>query len=392
MPDSNLQQAVSKRTSKSWSDRFVYSFLAVFACVVLFGGAFEQLVLGWFYFLVRVVPRLTVDWPTAILGLFAIIVFIAGLHPTLRWFVQQAGRKEFVPEWSLRSTFVVTLTLILMFVAGTAMVGATHQFIWYMTSREPHPGDDVARSQRHIPSIWEAAAQAREAAQRTMAKNHLKYIGLGMHNVADTYHSQFPPGGVMLSDGTPLYGWGIGLNGFMSFFSGEVDYSIPWNESPNDRLYKCGISDFMNPCLSGPYFDDQGYGLSHVAGNIHVLPIVTIDPGEITEGGRNRPMGFRLQDITDGQSTTILVGTVVDRFKPWGHPANVRDPALGINRSPEGFGGPPQWHGGMFLMCDGSVKFLHESIDPKLMQALGTPAGGEKIPMDYDESRRKPAN
>ena len=84
-----------------------------------------------------------------------------------------------------------------------------------------------------------------------------------------------------------------------------------------------------------------------------------------------------LAQITDGTSSTILLGTVGEQFKPWGHPANVRDPALGINRSPQGFGGPPGWNGAMFLMCDGSVKFLRDDTDLSVMKALATPAGGE---------------
>ncbi len=62
--------------------------------------------------------------------------------------------------------------------------------------------------------------------------------------------------------------------------------------------------------------------------------------------------------------------------------SNVRDPARGINRSPEGFGGPPGWNGAMFLMCDGSVKFLSENTDLSVMKALATPTGGETNPDD----------
>ncbi len=84
--------------------------------------------------------------------------------------------------------------------------------------------------------------------------------------------------------------------------------------------------------------------------------------------------GLSLDQITAGTSSTILVGSVAERFRPWGHPANVRDPALGINRV-----GPPGWSGAMFLMCDGSVQFLPESTDLSVMKALATPRGGESL-------------
>jgi prepilin-type processing-associated H-X9-DG protein len=57
---------------------------------------------------------------------------------------------------------------------------------------------------------------------------------------------------------------------------------------------------------------------------------------------------------------------------------NWRDANLGINRSPEGFGAP--WTGGAhFLMADGSARFVSENIDPKLLEAIATPDGGETV-------------
>ena len=34
-------------------------------------------------------------------------------------------------------------------------------------------------------------------------------------------------------------------------------------------------------------------------------------------------------------------------------------------------------------MCNGGVKFLSDKTDLKIMQALGTPAGGETIPEEF---------
>ena len=86
---------------------------------------------------------------------------------------------------------------------------------------------------------------------------------------------------------------------------------------------------------------------------------------------------MRLKDFADGTSNTILLGTVAARPKPWGQPANVRDPALGMNRDPEGFGGPEHWGGGLLLMADGTVKDVSRETDPRVLHDLGTPAGGE---------------
>src|SRR4029077_20604715 len=113
----------------------------------------------------------------------------------------------------------------------------------------------------------------------------------------------------------------------------------------------------------------QGFGLSHFAGNQHVLPIrtVNIETPRRTEGYRHslsmRELGktnetMNMSKITDGASNTLLLGTVSDRFKPWGHPANIRDPSHGIDRSPDGFGGPPSWSGAVFSFCDGHTALI----------------------------------
>jgi hypothetical protein len=93
--------------------------------------------------------------------------------------------------------------------------------------------------------------------------------------------------------------------------------------------------------------------------------------------GDDRPVN--LSEIADGIADTFLAGEVRSRFKPWGHPTNWRDLRLGINQSEAGFGGP--WiSGAQFLMADGTVRFINEKMDPKILEAIATPAGGEPIP------------
>ena len=193
----------------------------------------------------------------------------------------------------------------------------------------------------------------------------------------------------MSQDGELLHGWAILIGPFHSYMAPDLDYSRSWRVSPNDRFYKCQDRVFLNPSQASEVFDDNGFGLSHWAGNVHVLPIRTVqiddaidDADKRIVGGRltKLNLGLSLKQIADGPSNTILLGTVGQNFKPWGHPANVRDPSLGVNRSPEGFGGPPAWNGAMFGMCDGSVRLLSNETDLAIMKALATPDGGEDVP------------
>lgn len=358
--------------------------------LIVIGGPIEQLVLGWLYFLIRVLPKISADWPTAVLGMISVVVFVVGLHYTLTWFLKQSPVASML-NWRPRSTVVVASMLSLMFASGTAMVGATHQFIWWLSSTEPTAGDEEARAQLRIPALMGGVEAARNAAKQTQTRNSVKQLGLAFANFTDVYGG-LPPGGVLLDDGTLMHGWAIFLNGSANYFDyGKTDYTRPWNLPPNDSLFKCMVWEFDSTSNPGPQFDEEGYGLSPFAANIHVFPIRTVEPIPASQSNsmslwidqlKKQSQLIKLSDITDGTSNTIMLGTVIDKLKPWGHPANVRDPALGINRSPDGFGGPPQWHGGMFLMCDGSVRFIDEKIDPKVMQALGTPASGDEIPRE----------
>ena len=371
-------------TATQW---FLFVALPVTVVALFIGGPIEHLLVGWLYFPLRTLPGISIDWPTAILGSLSATAFIAGLHATIRWFItQSAAPSASAVNWSWRSTLVVSLTITLMFAAGTAMVGAAHQTIWMLTGRGESSGGEQAGSPRAFGLITAAYEAARTLSQRSVVKNNLKQVGLAMHNLHDV-DGVLPPGGTIDETGTLLHGWPIFLGNYTSYSSQGIDFSVPWNQPPNDRLFQCALPDYINPAIPGSRFDEQGYGLSHVAANVHVMPIrrVKKETSQAYRWDRPSPksdQAVNFTSITDGLSNTLLAGTAAAQFKPWGHPANLRDPALGVSRHPAGFGGPKSWNGAMFVMCDGSVRFLSSDIDPQVFKALGTPAGGEELPSE----------
>ena len=53
--------------------------------VVTLGLNTEHLLLGWIYFPLQTIPKMTMDWASAMIGLAAMVLFVVGLHRALRW-------------------------------------------------------------------------------------------------------------------------------------------------------------------------------------------------------------------------------------------------------------------------------------------------------------------
>jgi hypothetical protein len=336
--------------------------VAVLALGLLLLGVFvtpeapAALALGWVAFLMRVVPRLSPDGPTVAVSLTAVVLFTAGIHWLARtWRRHAAGQTAAaVPPWRLRWSLAGVALVFLMFTAGVAMIGVTHQLGWLLTAKEP-----LTR-----PGLSYGATSS----------NKLKHIGHALAEYADMNKGRLPPGGTFTPEGGMLHSWETEIVPYLWYDSRKIDLKLPWNHPHNAEYFQSVIPEFINPELQGaPLTDAEGFGLSHYAANSHVL-------------SANKTL--RLQDITDGTSTTLLIGEVNTGFKAWGHPVNWRDPTKGIN-TPQGFGGASYSGGATFVMVDGSVRFISERISPEVLRALSTPAGGEEIDAGWAGDARR---
>ncbi|MBL8817943.1 MAG: DUF1559 domain-containing protein [Planctomyces sp.] len=331
----------------------------------------EQLLLGWLYFPIRTIPRMTIDPPAVCAGLICLTLLAVTLYfGGLRVLRRNRSVNAQTHVWTLGNALTSVVLFLALFASGISFVGICHQVVWMWSGRNDQ-AEDVAASEMGIIGILT------EQTDQMQAKFQLQSLSLAIQNYHDS-HDELPPGGTMTEHGELLHGWLMLIGPYDTYIAPQLDEWISWRKPPNAEVYQCQSDRFLNPSMSGEVFDKDGFGLTHWAANCHVMPIRVVESKTVFSAKPvHKERGVTFDDISDGLKNTILLGTASQNLRPWGHPANVRDPALGINRSPDGFGGPPGWNGAMFAMCDGSVQLLSESTDPKVLKALGTPAGND---------------
>lgn len=299
--------------------------------------------LGFLFFLADLPARIRFHPASILTFVLASIGFLFLLHKFLR---DPDPDSAVSNRHAFRLSLLAFLSLLVSFTAGLAFTGTMHQIGWLIREGEPL---DVYR--------YEQA-------------NRFRTIGVASHAYLDAYR-RFPPGGTTLPAATPGHSWMTLLlpYGGPADLVNQIDLHRSWRDPVNKPPFSQSLYLFWGrPTATPQDFDPEGYAYASIAGNLHVL---------------KTNIGLTSDDISDGLSNTILAGEVGSRYKPWADPTNLRDPARGINRDPNGFGArwPPR--GAEFLMTDGGARMINPDIDPQILRALATPNGGETISGDY---------
>ena len=233
--------------------------------------------------------------------------------------------------------------IVLMFVTGIAVTGATHQIAWLFRSPEPLFGESVEQYY-HAPS-----------------KFNLMELGLGARNFGDVYR-QFPSRTAGERTSVPQ-SWATQIVPFINFsFGNAYDPQLPWDHPQNAHTFRSILWPLINPEFRNPpYHDSRGYALNHYAGNTRIFD---------SEDTARR-------FARDGEANVLLIGEVSGQFVPWGQPENSREPTHGFG-TPEGFCGAGPDRGAQFVMKDGRVRYLAEGIDPRVLEQLSDPSNARE--------------
>jgi prepilin-type processing-associated H-X9-DG protein len=234
-----------------------------------------------------------------------------------------------------------------------------------LESHRTIPGPSLAASAPvSIALLLPAGQAARESARRVQAMNHLKQIGLALHNYHDTYRA-FPAGYSANADGKPLLSWRVHILPFLEEDDLYRQFHLdePWDSPHNKELIARMPELFRSPNSTAQPGMANYLGISGTDG-VFVRP----KPDD--------KLGTQLRQITDGTSNTLMTVEVPDASAViWTRPGDFAPHKDEPKRGLLGLR-----HGGFNAgFADGSVRFIAESTDATVLKAFFTKSGGEAV-------------
>lgn len=215
-----------------------------------------------------------------------------------------------------------------------------------------------------------AVTAARDAEYRSQCTNNLKQIGGGLHNYADVYDS-FPPAFAVDEAGAPKHSWRALLAPFewqYGMHSPVYDFQQPWDCPNNVR--------FAN-FFPGPYICPQNAGPEGIPRTDYVM---VVGPRNFSAGAT----GIRAADIRDGAANMVAVVEIADSDIMWIEPRDVPFNAISFKVNDRSQRSISSHHvqGANVLMADGHVRYLGNSADRAVVEALLTVSAGDDAPTE----------
>ena len=231
-----------------------------------------------------------------------------------------------------------------------------------------------------IPAIQ----RVRSTLDLVRCQSNLRQIGAGLL----AYHAdrqKYPPGGIEWRPPGNTTKRQLAWSAFLLPYIekndvfARLDLNTPFDSPQNAAGAAAIVPVYLCPASHRVGSTIQGRGAIDYGGIF----------GERITGPNNPPKGamiydqaFRMTDISDGLSTTLIIsednGWVDGQ---WINGLNIFDQAYAINQAPpfENDIRSDHQRGANGLFCDGSVRFLHQSMGLKPLAAICTRAGKETV-------------
>lgn len=260
-----------------------------------------------------------------------------------------------------------------------------------------------------------AVQKVREAANRTECQNNLKQLGIACHNFADT-RGGLPPS----RNWSPLYGWGAVILPYLerSDLHREFKFDQHYYSADNAPVIKQCLKVYICPSTTTPFRYVNRGGFDGCVSDyftpqqIHDPVIYPSAPSQ--KGLLQEAKIRRWKEILDGTSSTLMIAEQAGRpdyfirGKPQPTNTGIGSPLKGpwaadnivafSAYSADGlvrYGGPcglncnnsqnfQSFHSGGVngVFADGSVRFMAESINFRVVYAAITVAGEETESID----------
>jgi prepilin-type N-terminal cleavage/methylation domain-containing protein len=267
-----------------------------------------------------------------------------------------------------------------------------------------------------IALLLPAVQAARESARRCSCCNNLKQVGLAMHLHHDTY-GRLPAGwdgydasGRPLALGYPGWGWAARILPFIEQANVEknlINYQLPATDPANSQARLFLIKTFRCPSDTGDVKflnrdEESGNGTLEFATanyvgvwgttDTHVCGTLPAGTQCTSDGCLFHNSSTRFADILDGLSQTFLVGERNSRldYSTWVGTYDVNDCSPGRIVGTASY--PPNSQasdihnfssehpsGTHFLLADGSVRIVPETIDTAVYHALCMRNGNDSV-------------
>jgi len=279
-----------------------------------------------------------------------------------------------------------------------------------------------------IGLLLPAVQKIREAANRMKCSNNLKQWGLAMHNYHDTF-GKFPAGAI----NNPRQAWPMYLWSFVEQNSLEQKNDLTKNfyEPPGTigntlngltgakvPIYYCPSDNGSDLNSAAAYYQRRRGNYAVNWGNVKydtAPPTTGNAPFYHYNGVRSTPAVVTIASVTDGTSSTLMMSETLMAKSPddndwrgdiqnddgvfkfmtlltpntsapdvvnWAIPNG--DPKMPVNTAGSQYSAARSRHAGgvNVAFCDGSIRFIRDSIPLQTWQWLGTMNGGE-VPTDY---------